>query len=56
MGKIKYPPELRLKIVLEYLEGNIGYVASHRDIAKWVAMYNEHGEIGLRYTPVNSFY
>ena len=55
MGKIKYPPELRLKIVLEYLEGNIGYVAlsqkysvaSPRNIAKWVAMYNKHGEAGL---------
>ena len=55
MGKIKYPPELRLQIVLEYLEGNIGYVAlsqkyniaSHRDIAKWVGMYNEHGKAGL---------
>ena len=55
MGKIKYPPELRLKIVLEYLEGNMGYVAlsqkynvaSPRDIAKWVAMYKEHGEAGL---------
>lgn len=55
MGKIKYPPELRLKIVLEYLEGNIGYkalsekynVASYGDIRKWVTMYNEHGEAGL---------
>ena len=55
MGKIKYPPELRLKIVLEYLEGDLGYVAlsqkyniaAESDIRKWVAMYNEHGEAGL---------
>ena len=55
MGKIKYPPELRLKIVLEYLEGPLGYkalsqkynVASESDIKKWVAMYSEHGEAGL---------
>ena len=55
MGKTKYLPELRLTVVTEYLEGNIGYralsrkygIASPRDIAKWVRLYKEHGEAGL---------
>lgn len=55
MGKIKYPPELRLKIVMEYLEGNLGTkalsnkynIASSSDVKKWIAAYNEHGEAGL---------
>ncbi len=47
MGKIKYPSELRLKIVLEYLEAALGYkalsekynIASAGDIKKWVARH-----------------
>ena len=54
MGKTKYSLELRLKIVEEYLTGNLGikllaqkYYVNHGDIQKWADAYREHGLDGL---------
>ncbi len=56
MSKRKiYSTELKLKIIQEYLNGNIGiktladkyYISSKADIQKWLAQYREHGIDGL---------
>ena len=52
----KYSYEFKRKIVLEYLQGSLGYeslakkyhIPSSADIKKWVAIYHVKGEDGLR--------
>ena len=53
-GKKIYSNELKIEIVLRYLEGNISlktlaeqYHVNKCDIQKWKAAYAEHGEEGL---------
>jgi len=50
----KYSSEFKLKIVLQYLEGKVGYKALghthgvyYRHIANWVRLYQQHGSEGL---------
>ena len=54
MGKRKYTNELKLKIVEEYRNGDLGlkllaqkYSVSPGDIQKWSDAYREHGIDGL---------
>ena len=54
MGKRKYTTELKLQIVEEYLNGNLGlkllaqkYYVSPSDVQKWSDAYREHGLDGL---------
>ena len=54
MGKIKYSPEFKLKIVEEYRNGDLGLKAlaekhyvNRSDIQKWSDAYREHGLDGL---------
>lgn len=50
-----YSTELKLEIVQQYLNGNIGlkalaekyHISSKACIQKWLALYQEHGEAGL---------
>lgn len=50
-----YSTELKLKIIREYLNGNLGYkqlaikyhIGSAVDVRKWVALYQKHGIEGL---------
>ena len=52
----KYTFELKKKVVLEYLNGSIGYIPlakkydikSHSNIEIWVAKYKKYGDEALR--------
>ena len=52
----KYSKEFKLKVVLEYLEGRMGYlllarkhgIRSRALIQRWVHIYNALGEDGLK--------
>ena len=52
----KYTFELKKKVVLEYLNGGIGYIPlakkygikSHNNIEIWVAKYKKYGDKALR--------
>ena len=50
----KYSFEFKLKIVLQYLEGKVGYKSlgniygvDKRDLRSWVALYRQHGASSL---------
>ena len=51
----KYSDDFKIKIVLEYLEGRIGYsalgkkyeVKSHKQISRWVSAYKNYGVEGI---------
>ena len=54
MPKKKYSTELKLQIVQEYLNGNVGkeqiaekYYVTASDVQKWSDAYREHGASGL---------
>ena len=57
----KYTKEFKLKVVKEYLKGNIGYptlakkynVPKHEQVRRWVKRYQEHGIKGLERNKVS---
>ena len=60
----KYTFELKKKVVLEYLNGSIGYIPlakkydikSHSNIEFWVAKYKKYGDEALRRSRKNNEY
>ena len=60
----KYTFELKKKVVLEYLNGSIGYIPlakkydikSHSNIEIWVAKYKKYGDEALRRSRKNEEY
>ncbi|WP_017380366.1 helix-turn-helix domain-containing protein, partial [Paenisporosarcina sp. TG-14] len=60
----KYSDEFKLKVVLAYLEGSLGYtslakafnISTESLLKRWVRAYKEFGEAGLRRRSVKQVY
>ena len=60
----KYKTEFKIKVVKEYLEGNIGYkglakkysIPDHSTVRRWVNVYESQGYDGLKVSRKNSSY
>ncbi|AXI00245.1 transposase [Sporosarcina sp. PTS2304] len=61
---VKYNEEFKVRIVLEYLKGELGYsklakkygVKSHQQIINWVLAYQKYGVEGLTRKNINEIY